>query len=193
MRFKVKLEKLRESGKTETLTEAELEAKREAIKEEKALLSWQSDARPFKKRSAQYFLTVGMIAVFFSLLAILVRELIVVLVIVAVVFVSYVLALVKPDKIYHKISRSGLTSGNHSYLWSDLRSFWFTKKAGFELLVVETNLKFPGRLIIVLEGVAAQAVKNWLKKYIEFREKAPMDWFDKVLRYLGERWPLEPS
>lgn len=174
-----------------SLTEEELESRRQEVKEEKAILAWESNSRPFKKRSSQYFITVILIAIFFSLLAILIKEFIAILVIGAALFVSYVLAIVPPDKINHKISRSGFTSGLHAYLWSDLRSFWFENRMGCDVLVIETNLRFPNRLIVVLDSVSKNAIKEVLSKHIEFREVPLLSWLDKITALVAEKLPLE--
>ena len=132
-----------------------------------------------------------MIAVFFALLAILVREFMAIAVVFAAVFVTFVLALVDPEQIEHKVTRNGLVSGNHGYLWADLKSFWFLKKGAHDLLMIETKLRFPGRLILVLDNISQGSLKELLGKHIHFREVPITTWLDRTAESLVEKLPLE--
>src|SRR3990167_8731884 len=136
------------------LSKEELDAKHVAALEAKAIVSWKSPVRIFKARSKKYFTKVALYGLIFVLAAIAFGEFFLVGVIIAVVFVVYVLATVAPQVIEHKITNMGIISGGRAFLWEELDSFWFDKKGDDRLLLVSTKLHFPTRLIIILTTVS---------------------------------------
>ena len=191
-KFRLKLEKVEEKKPEEKrLTAEELAEKHALLKQERAIISWKSPSRPFKKRGTEYFVTIGLVALILILIATVLREFLLVGVILSLSFVVYVLATVEPETIEHKIVKSGLVSGNHAYLWEELKSFWFEKKYEQELLVIETKLRFPGRLFILISGISAASVKNSIGKNLEFRQVPNLNWLDKAAERLTKLFPLE--
>ncbi|HBG82180.1 TPA: hypothetical protein DDW69_05140, partial [candidate division CPR2 bacterium] len=140
------------------LSKEELDAKHEAALEAKALITWKSPERIFKSRSRKYFTKVALYGLIFVLAAIAFGEFFLVGVIIAVVFVVYVLATVAPQVIEHKITNMGIISGGRAFLWEELDSFWFDRKGDDRLLIVQTELHFPTRLIILLTKVSERTL-----------------------------------
>ncbi len=191
-KFRLKLEKVEEKKPEEKrLTAEELAEKHALLKTERAIISWKSASRPFKKRGPEYFITTGLVALILILIATVLREFLLVGVILSLSFVAYVLATVEPEEIEHKIVKSGLVSGNHAYLWEELKSFWFEKKYEQELLAIETKLRFPGRLFILIGGISAASVKNAIGKNLEFRQVPNLNWLDRTAERLTKLFPLE--
>ncbi|HEY5601259.1 MAG TPA: hypothetical protein VIK81_04205 [Patescibacteria group bacterium] len=180
-----------EKEKKKDTSKEEIEAAHAKIKSSNALLFWKSPSRIFKKRRRKYFTTIAAIALVLMALATVAGEFLLVAVILAMVFVSYALAVVEPEEVDHKITPFGLVSGQHAYLWDELKSFWFVKKDENELLNIETNLRFPGRLIILLGGVEKNAVRELLSRHIAFREIPIVTWIDKAALKLSSWIPLE--
>lgn len=157
----------------------------------KTLLEWEAPSRPYKKRHASYYRTVAIIVVLVILVALFMREFILIGVILSFSFVIYVLGFVPPEDVRYKISTQGITIGDHFYFWGDLESFWFSQKDGFNLLNVLTHLRFPGLLIIMLDDQSPDEVRDILSKYLPYHEIAPQNfmdrWGDRIQRY----FPLE--
>lgn len=150
------------------LTKEELDAKHEAAMGAKAVISWKSPDRVFVARSKKYFTKVGLYAVVFILAAIAFGEFVFVGVIIAIVFMVYVLATTAPTTIEHKITNMGIISGGRPFLWEELDSFWFDKRGEDRVLLVNTNLHFPTRLIIILTTVSERTLLDLLEKHIHF-------------------------
>src|SRR3989344_2790499 len=76
-------------------------------KEIKTLLNWRSPSRPFKKRSRDYFTTIAAIVFLIGVILLFIKEFLLIGVILALMFVSYVLATVPPEEVEHEISTEG--------------------------------------------------------------------------------------
>src|SRR3990170_6825781 len=173
------------------LSKEELDAKHEAAMEAKAIISWKAPERIFKARSKKYFTKVALYAFIFILLAIAIGEYVFIGVIMAVVFVVYVLATHAPQTIEHKITNMGVTSGGRAFLWEELDSFWFDKKGDDRLMLVETKLHYPGRLIILLTTVSERALLDLLEKHLHYHARPVHTLLDKWANSLQQRINLE--
>ncbi|MDP2874522.1 MAG: hypothetical protein Q8N84_04510 [bacterium] len=152
------------------------------LTESKILLEWESPERPFKRRDTKYFLTILLIIGAVSLLLIYMQELLLIAVLLAALFVTYALATVEPNTVKHVISTRGVESAGRIYTWDQLKLFWFGKKLDQEVLNLDTKLRFPGRVIIVLtKDINRETLKNVFLNYILFLDKPRTNWFDEVL------------
>lgn len=162
-----------------------------APKEIKTVLVWKSPARPFKRRDREYFTTIAAIVFLLGVILLFLKEFLLIGVILAFMFVSYVLATVPPEEVEHKITTEGITTGGKSYLWNEMKDFYFVQKWGSKIVNINTKLKFPGRLIILLGNEEEKRIKEELGKYLSFRESAPITWMDNAADWLSKRVQLE--
>lgn len=174
------------------LSKEELDAKHAAALDAKTIISWKSPVRIFKSRSKKYFTKIALYALIFILAAIAFGEFFLVGVIIAVVFVVYVLATAAPELIEHKITGMGIISGGRAFLWEELDSFWFDKRGDDRLLLVQTRLHFPTRLIILLSAtVTERALLDILEKHLHYHAAPVHTLFDKWAQALQKRINLE--
>src|SRR3990167_1337267 len=159
--------------------------------EAKAIISWKSPERIFKARSKKYFTKVALYAFIFILLAIAIGEYVFIGVIMAVVFVVYVLATAAPQTIEHKITNMGIISGGRAFLWEELDSFWFEKRGDDRLLMVQTDLHFPTRLIMLLTNVSERTLLELLEKHLHYHPSPVHTLFDKWAQTLQKRINFE--
>ena len=145
----------------------------------KFLVEWSSPLRPFKplnkdnfKRLMIWSIVVGLVLIFF-------KEFILTLTIFALLFFSYVMGTVPPQVVKHLISSSGVSSAGHTYLWRELRDFYFIQRLGMTILVVETSVR-PQRLNLVLQDVEKSRVENILSSYLPHREEVPKKFLDNI-------------
>jgi len=169
------------------ISKEELDAKHEAALEAKAIISWKSPVRVFKARSKSYFTKIGLYALIFILAAIAFGEYFLVGVIIAVVFVVYVLATAAPETIEHKITNMGIISGGRAFLWEELDSFWFDKRGDDRVLLVQTDMHFPTRLIILLNKVSERTLLDILEKHLHYHHAPVHTLFDKWAQFLQQR------
>ena len=173
------------------LSREELDAKHEAAMEAKAVISWISPERVFKARSSKYFIKVGLYAIIFVLAAIAFGEFFLVGVILAIMFMVYVLATHPPNNIEHKVTNMGITSGGRAFLWEELDSFWFDKKGDDRLMLVETKLHYPGRLIILLTTVSERTLLDLLEKHLHYHPAPVHTLLDKWANSLQQKINFE--
>lgn len=173
------------------LSKEELDAKHVAALDSKAIISWKSPVRVFKARSKKYFTKVALYGLILILAAIAFGEFFLVGVIIAIVFVVYVLATVAPETIEHKITNMGIVSGGRPFLWEELDSFWFDKKGDDRLLIVQTKMHFPSRLIILLSTVAERTILDLLERHIHFHSAPVHTLMDKWANKLQSKISLE--
>lgn len=170
------------------LSKEELDAKHQAALEAKTIVSWKSAERVFKARSKRYFTKIALYGLIFILAAIVFGEFFLVGVIMAIMFVAYVLATVAPEIIEHKITNMGVVSGGRVFLWEELDSFWFDKNGDERLLMIQTRLHFPSRLIILLSAsVSERTLLNVIEKHLHFHAAPVHTLFDKWANSLQKR------
>lgn len=184
-------EKERVTVKERTLTSEELDTKHQAALDSKSIISWRSPVRVYKARSRKYFVKVLMYASVLILAAIAFGEFYLVGVIIALVFVTFVLALAAPENIEHKITNMGVISGGKAFLWEELDSFWFDKKGDDRILVIRTKAHLPGKLIILLTTVSERTLLDLLEKHLHFHHGPVHTSLDKWAMWLQERVNLE--
>ncbi len=162
----------------------------ERNEEIKTLISWKSPLRVFKKRDKKHFTNLILVVFIISLVLIFFKEFLLVGVILALVFVAYVNSSVEPPEFEHKITTKGITSGGHTYLWGELTEFWLVKKDGRTVLNIDTKVRFPGRLFVVLNDDIVEEVRRDLSKYLPFREEQKVTWLDRLTDWFSQKLQL---
>jgi hypothetical protein len=169
-----------------------LKTEKPKMVELKTLLAWQSPARPFKKRDREYFTTIGAIVFLLAVILLFLKEWLLIAVMIALMFVAYILASVPPEEVEHKITTRGIMTGRRHYNWDDLAKFWFSERWKQAILHVETKLRFPGQLIILLGETDKEEIKKLLGKYLTFDQPEPT-WMDNAAGWLAKKVPLEKT
>ncbi len=159
------------------------------LEKEEVLYSWGAPVRPFKRRNKDFFTTVLAIAFLMALILFFIEGFLPVLVIIALVFLVYVLSTVPPDDVEHSLTNRGVNfAGQHTY-WDEITRFWFTTRFGSELLILET-LRAPGRIEMVINPEEKEKIQKILEDYVPFEEAAP-NFLDKAATWLSKKVPLE--
>lgn len=182
-------------SKTSTLkNENQNDEKVQVVRPEplKTLLAWESPERSFKKRSREYFTTIGAIVFLLAVILLFLKEWLLILVMIALMFVAYVMATVEPRKIEHKITNRGIITGGKRYNWEELSQFWFSQKLDQKMVQIETLRGLPRRLTMLLGEIKQEDVKKILSQYLPF-EEPEKTWIDNASEWISRRVPLEPS
>ena len=167
------------------------EVTREEPKEIVTVYTWRSPSRPFKPRSKEVFTTLGAMIILVSLILLFAKEIMLIAVIVSAFFVFYALNTTVPEEAEHKIMTNGIESAGHFYSFKDLRDFWFSDRYGHEVLYINTKAKFPGRLVMLMNGESEEKMKELLLKNLTYREKPEKTWIDNASEWLSKKVPLE--
>lgn len=155
--------------------------------------SWRSPSRPFKKRNREVFTTLAAMILLISLILLFAKEIMLIAVIVSAFFVFYALNTTPPEEVAHNLMTNGIESAGHFYNFKDLRDFWFEERYGNEVLYINTKAKFPGRLVILMNGQDCGKIKELLLKNLTYREKPEKTWIDNASEWLSKKVPLEKT
>lgn len=158
--------------------------------EEKVLFEWVAASRPYKKRDKEFYTTIGVIVFLVSLILFFAGQFLFIAVVVSLAFVAYVLNTVPPEKVHNRITTFGIRTGDQLFYWEELGRFWFTEKYKTEMLHLETARAFPGVLLLLLDSVNKEEIKNIMVKYTVF-EKPKDTWLDNAAKWMQDKFPLE--
>lgn len=157
----------------------------------KVWAQWEAPSRPFRKKNRSFYTTIIIIIALISMISLLAGQYLLIGVLLAFLFLIYILNFVEPETITYKITTQGVTIGNHFYHWNELDSFWFDTKDNHKLLHILTNLNFPGVLVLVLGSVDEEQLKQEIANYLPYHEIAPKTTLDKWSDSLQKHFPLE--
>lgn len=161
--------------------------------EVRTLLSWTGPGRPFRKRGRQFFLTAILITFLVEIILFLFSQYLLMVVILSLLFLSFVMASIPPRDFHYRISNEGLTIEDHSYLWIELYDFYFKKRQDVDILHVRTKVFIPGELTLTLGEITRDHIRSILLPYLPYRESVKLSFMDKSADWLSKNFPLEPS
>lgn len=159
----------------------------------KTLLSWTGPGRPFRKRGRQFFLTAILLTLLVEILLFLFSQYLLMLVVLSLLFLSFVLATVAPRDFHYRISSEGITIEDHSYLWIELYDFYFKQRENTDILHVRTKAFIPGELTLTLGDLNRDHIKSILLPYLPYRETVRQTFMEKSGDWLAKNFPLEPA
>jgi hypothetical protein len=160
------------------------------VKVEKILLEWTSPSRPYKKRTREFYTTIGSIVFLISIILLLMNEILLIGVIISFAFLSYVLASHKPGDTTHQLTTKGIRTDGKLYSWDIIHSFWLKKEWDQELITCRLRNTMPGLIMLVIDEKNRAEIIKQIGEKVELIK--PTDTFvDKASRWLGDKIPLE--
>ncbi len=162
--------------------------------EKKLLLQWRSPSRPFKKRDKDFFTTVTIMAILSIVILFFMREFLVIAVVIAFVFLVYVLYTVPPDDIDNEIFTTGIKNGNHFYAWPDLLYYWFEKRWGNDIMVARTKASLPGSIYLLLrEPATREQIEQVIGTRLILKDSKDTSAVDRAAEWVSKKFPLEKT
>ncbi|MDX9738742.1 MAG: hypothetical protein RBT33_00040 [Candidatus Dojkabacteria bacterium] len=153
------------------------------------LFEWESPDRyefKFDNKSFRYVLALYL---FFVLFLAVLGQYLLMASLIALLFFIYVAGTNKPTTVTHKITARGIDTGNRLYEWFMLDNFWFSIKNGQYLLIVETRLRYPKALILLLGEADKDAIFVLLQEKVVYKDVRKQGRIDR-LNY-GDYIPFE--
>ncbi|KKQ42196.1 MAG: hypothetical protein US60_C0022G0022 [Microgenomates group bacterium GW2011_GWC1_37_8] len=155
------------------------------LEPEKLLFSWKALERPFQKRQKAFWVRIFAIAAIFGLIIYIAEGAMPVILLVAILFLFYILSTVEPPIIEYSITNKGVKIAGRLNDWQMLYRFWFSKRLGHDLIIFETTL-IPGRLELVISSKDKDKLSQVLSKYIP-QEESPSTNIDKASNWISEK------
>lgn len=90
-----------------------------------------------------------------------------------------------PQKMHYAITPLGIISGNHTYPFSDIHSFWIVYRPGVKILCIAFTRKYLPTLEIGLGNTDPVVLRSVLSKRIPEQSKRDENLVDKLVRMLG--------
>jgi hypothetical protein len=117
---------------------------------ERELVSWKAAARPFKRRDRRFYVTIFAMVGVTGAVLFFIEGVMPVVLIIALVFLFYVLSTVEPEEIGYTITNKGVKVAGKKTDYSFLGRFWFRHQFDSELLVIEAA-NLVGRMELVID------------------------------------------
>ncbi|MFA7628171.1 MAG: hypothetical protein WCY37_02010 [Candidatus Dojkabacteria bacterium] len=191
---KIEAKKAQKQKRREEIVNEDVKLEEDVVPKEKIiqnikLFEWTAPDRTPVKFEKKSFLIIIVMTLLFSLYLAIMKHYLLMVAIMSILFLLYVAGTTKPVKITHKITARGIDTGAKLYEWYMLKSFYFTKKEDQILLLVETNLNFPGVLTFLVNDNDKDPIFVLLQDKLLYKDIRKWKWLDK-LSY-GEYIPLE--
>ena len=162
----------------------------ETDQSEQILVSWTSPARPYKTRTREFYTTILSIAFLLGVILLLLKEFLLIGVIMAFAFLSYVLATHKPENVNHQITTKGIISDGKLYDWDTFTNYWIEKKYSQEVIIVKTKTSIPGIILMVIDPKMKKDIVDSVTKYLP-QDKPDDNFVSRASSWLSDKVPLE--
>ena len=159
----------------------------------RTLLSWSAPGRPFTKKGRQFYLSVTLLLLFFEVILFLFGQFELMVVLVALTFLSLVLSSVPPHNFHYKITTEGIKVEDYFFIWSELYDFYFKIIDGTDVLIIRTQSFLPGELKISLGDVPRDHAIRVIVRYLPYREFVKPTFMEKSADWLSSNFPLEKT
>ncbi len=156
---------------------------------EELLLEWIAPSRPFRKPNRRFFTTITMIAVLIGLILFFANQILPVAVVIAVVFLAYVLFSIPPSDVRYRLTTYGIRIEDQLYYWEELGRFWFTQQYEIDILHIEVA-RFPNTIHLLLGDIERSIMQEILSEVLLF-ERPPLTPVEKAGKWLQEKVPLD--
>lgn len=176
-----------QEGQTKAQVSTQVEKSNVRREPEKSLFTWRAPSRPFKKRGRDFWVAVFAISAIGGLILFIIEGVMPVILIIALVFLFYILSTVEPEPIEYSITNKGVRMGDKRTDWGLLTRFWFSSRQDTNLLVFEM-ISLPGRLEVVINAEDKAAIKKAVSDYIS-EEEAPPTNMDRAANWFSKKFP----
>lgn len=153
------------------------------------LYKWEAPIRIQFPFDTKLFIGIVVLSLVFILYLAILGQYGLMFVIIALLFFIYVAGTTEPLEVEHSITTRGIDSLEKLYEWYMLEKFWFTKKNGQHMLIVDTRLRTPARLIMILDKKDVTPIFILLQDKLLYREIKKQGFIHRAT--YGEYIPLE--
>lgn len=160
-------------------------------------VEWLADSRISQKRSKEYYSSLAVIVLLLSLILFFANQVLLIFVLVSFLFVTYVLASVKPETVRNALTTYGVRYRDRLFYWEQLGRFWISEHRGQVQLHIEAPAPMLSNQIILLPSNAAsptpvtmEDMVSIIGRYLPYEEPTPTQ-IDRWVNWIEEKFPLE--
>jgi len=177
-----KLQKMKEEAKGKHKAERRIRvAQKEIVLEEGdipvkkvvqniKLFEWEAPDRYRFDFNNKNFWTILAFALLFILFLAILEQYYLMAALIALLFFVYVSGTNKPLMIKHRITARGVDTAGRLFEWFMLDNFWFSIKNGQYFLIVETRLRYPKALMLLLDKADKDAIFVLLQDKVLYKD-----------------------
>lgn len=160
------------------------------------ILEWVADSRVHRPRTREYYSSLAVIVLLVSLILFFAGQTLLIFVVLAFLFVTYVLASTRPMPVVNQLSTYGIRYQGKLYYWNQLGRFWVRDNHGIAEIHIEAPTFIGNELILLTansqspQPVSADDIVSVLRLYL-INEVPPLGQIDRWVRWLEEKFPLE--
>lgn len=169
------------------------EIDRDNLGPKEVFLSWEKETSfaeksPISKRFTRPVIIIGVVI---GLLLLIMQEFFIILMVGSLIFFVQAIGKITPEMVKYEINSHGIKIGDDLYYWDKLRRFFFIKREGADVLVVDTVLGIPGRLYIDFNDNEKQKLMDILNKYLHFIESEPRTFLDNAYDRVVQKFSFQ--
>ncbi len=180
--------KIREGLKSGVIKVEDFKKNKKIVQKIK-LFEWESPVRVPFDFEMKNFLIIVAICLFFVLFLAVLGHYLLMFAIISFLFLVYATGTTKPIKVKHSITARGVETLDTLYDWYLLDNFFFTKKKGHYILIIETALRFPAQLFLLINKKEMETTFLLLQDQLLYKDVKNQSTWQKI--NFGEFIPLE--
>ncbi len=148
------------------------------------LYSWDAKEYIQPERNTVWYWWAAVIALIVIVYAVAIRQWTLIVVMVVAGVAIYLVNRTEPRTFTHTLLDAGIMVGDKLYLYTSLKSFWFTRGAGNQELKVLQAGKLKPLLSLQVGGADVEKIRSVLVRFIPEEEGRGEDVVDKISRFL---------
>lgn len=152
---------------------------------ERDLVTWTAPSRLFRRYGRKAYVSIFSIVGIIGIVIFIAEGLMPVILLIALIFLFYVLSTVPPENIEYRVTNRGVRVAGKETPWQNIESFYFASKTGGEVLVFDTTI-FPGKMELVMNTEIKETLRREISAYISYEEKPPSV-FDKLIGWFSKK------
>lgn len=153
------------------------------------LFEWEAPIRVQLAFDMKTFLIIVAASLVFIVYLAILQQYYLMLAIIAILFVIYAAGTTQPEVVTHRITARGIDTFGQLFEWFMLDEFWFSKKNDEEILIVDTKLRYPSRLLLLIKPEDREAIFVLLQENLLYKDIRKQGRLEKSS--YGEYIPLD--
>jgi hypothetical protein len=186
--------KAQKSEKRKEIIEKRVELEKDDTQPEKVvqnikLFQWEAPDRYEYSFDNKSFIVIVAISLVLILFLAILGKYFLMAALISLLFFIYAVFTTKPLTIKHKITARGVDYNDKLYEWYMFDNFYFTKRKKQDFLLINTKLRFPSTLVLLLDEKDRLPIFLLLQEYVLYKDVKKQGKLEKMS--FGEYIPLE--